>query len=208
MFPEGERDTSSFLLLIISDMSILCNHINLQKSRAASLRINGILSDTPLIGLFQEPYTVQNKVFYRPQGYKVIPEATCVGVPRAALFIPSNLQAVTIGHLNTVDSAVATDFLIASVYLDANDDVVQPWLTNIVEYGYSRNMAVIIGKDSNAHSSLFCQAELDERGDRLEDFIFEHDLDIVNVGSVATFQTFRAQSVIEVTLTRGAFLRE
>ena len=177
-------------------MSVLCNQVNLQKSKAASLRMNGILSNSPRIGFFQEPYTVQNKVVYRPQGYKVIPEATCENVPRAALFIPSNLQAVTLGHLNTPDSAVAqlrwnsTDFLVASVYLDKNDDVVQPWLTNIIEYGTDRHLAMIICMDSNAHSSLYSEAESDERGDALEDFLFSHDLDLANRGSLPTFQTF------------------
>lgn len=110
-------------------MSILCHQVNLQKSRAASLRMNALLSDASLIGLFQEPYTVQNKVVFRPQGYRVIPEATCVGVPRAALFIPLCIQTVALGHLNNPDCAVAemkwnsVEILIASVYLDEDDDL-------------------------------------------------------------------------------------
>ena len=194
---------------VVFIMSILCNQINLQKSRGASLRVNGVLSEGPLIGLFQEPYTVQNKVVLRPQGYKVIPEATCDAVPRAALFIPNSIQSVSLGHLNTPDCAVAElrwnslEILIASVYLDEDDDLPPPWLEDLVEYGDSRNMAVLIGMDSNAHSSLYSQAISDERGSNLEDFILVHGLDIANRGHVPTFQTFRAQSVIDVTLIKG-----
>ena len=204
----------SMLYYIIFIMSILCNQVNLQKSRAASLRMNGILSDVPLIGLFQEPYTVQNKVVFRPQGYKVIPEATCTGVPRAALFIPAYIQAVSLGHLNNPDCAVAElkwnsiEILIASVYLDEDDDLPPDWLEELVVYGEARNMALLIGMDSNAHSSLYSQAVSDERGSNLEDFILMHGLDIANRGHIPTFQTFRAQSVIDVTLTKTIFVRD
>ena len=195
-------------------MAVLCNQVNLQKSKTASLRMNSLLSDLPRIGIFQEPYTVQNKVVLRPQGYKVIPEATCEGVPRAALFIPLSLQSSTLGHLNTPDCAVAqlrwnsVDILLASVYLDGEDDVVQQWLTNLVEYGISRNMSILIGMDSNAHSSLYSSADTDDRGDKLEDFIFMHELDIANRGHIPTFQTVCAQSVIDVTLMKDIFIRD
>lgn len=113
-------------------MSVFCNQINLQKLKAASLRINAVQSDSPRVGFFQEPYTVQNKVVYRSQGYRVIPEATCDLVPRVALFIPMHLQSASLGHLNTPDCAVAQvkwnslNILLASVYLDGKDEVVQP----------------------------------------------------------------------------------
>ena len=201
-----------FRILII--MSVLCNQVNLQKSRAASLRMNGVLSDTPMGGFFQEPYTVQNKVVFRPQGYKVIPEATCTAVPRAALFIPTFLQAVSLGHLNNPDCAVAElkwnslAILIASVYLDEDDDLPPTWLDDLIEYGDARSMAVIIGMDSNAHSSLYSQAVTDERGSNLEDFILTYGFDIANRGHIPTFQTFRAQSVIDITLTKNIFVRD
>ena len=191
-----------------------CRQINLQKSKQASLLLNGILSNEPSISLVQEPYTVENKVVLRPPGYKTIPEATCDAVPRAALFILNNIQAVSLGHLNHPDCAVvqlkwnSLDILLASVYLYGEDDVVQPWLTELVEYGLGRNMPIVIGMDSNCHSSLFSNDNSDGRGDDLEDFIFINDLDIANVGYVPTFQTFRAQSVIDITLFRNVDIRD
>ena len=202
-----------FVLIILnipvnSNMVVFCRQVNLQKSRQASTLLSGVLASSPLISFLQEPYTVENKVVIRPAGYKVIPEATCDGVPRAALFIPSNIQAVSLGHLNNPDCAVAQirwnalEILIASVYLDIDDDVDQPWLSGLVEYADSRNMAVVICMDSNAHSSMYSDAISDERGGQLEDFILMHNLDIANLGHVPTFQTFRAQSVIDVTLVK------
>ena len=176
--------------------------------------MNGLLSDGPMIGIFQEPYTVQNKVVLRPQGYTVIPEATCEGVPRAALFIPNSLQVVSLGHLNTPDCAVAqlkwesSEILLASVYLDENDPLPPPWLISIVEYAEARNMSIIIGMDSNAHSSLYSLAISDQRGSDLEDFILTHDLDIANIAHVPTFQTVRAQSVIDITLTKDIYIHD
>ena len=174
--------------------------------------MNSLLSDTPMIGFFQEPYTVQNKVVFRPQGYKVIPEATCTAVPRAALFIPNIIQSISLGHLNKPDCAVAQikwnslDILIASIYLDKDDDVVQPWLSDIVEYADNRNMAVLLCLDSNAHSSFYSDAVSDERGGDLEDFIMTYNLDIANKGHIPTFQTFCASSVIDVSLIKGISL--
>ena len=200
-----------FLLLLFK--MVLCKQVNLGKSRQASLLLSGLLADDPAIAFVQEPYTVENKVVLRPAGYKVVPAATCVGVPRAALLIPSNIQAVTLGHLCNPDCSVAQirwdslDILIASVYLDSDDDVDQPWLTEVVDYAADRNMALVLCMDSNAHSSMYSEAESDERGGVLEDFILMHDLEIGNIGHVPTFQTFRAQSVIDVTLIRNIGLR-
>lgn len=151
---------------------------------------------------------------YRPHGYKVILEATCQAVPRAALFITNSLQSVSLGHLNTPDCAAAQmkwnsiEILIASVYLDEDDDLPSPWLVELVEYGDDRNMAILIGMDSNAHSLFYSQAVTDERGSNLEDFILTYGLDLANIGHVPTghvptFQTFRAQSVIDITLMKG-----
>ena len=194
------------VVFILTTVMIRCQQVNLQKSRQASLRLNGILSNEPSIAIVQEPYTVENKVVLRCPGYKTIPSAASEGVPRAALFIPNYIQSVSLGHLIRPDCAVAQlkwnsrNILLASVYLDGEDDVVQPWLTELVEYGLDRNMSVVIGMDSNCHSSLYSDAMTDERGNDLEDFIFRHDLDIANIGYVPTFETFRAQSVIDITL--------
>ena len=192
---------------------VLCRQVNLQKSRQASLKLNGVLSGDPSIAIVQEPYTVENKVVLRCPGYRTVPGATCDGVPRAALFIPNYIQSVEIGHLCHPDCAVvqfkwnALNILFASVYLDGEDDVVQPWLSRLVEYGLDRNMSIVIGMDSNCHSSLYSDAVTDERGNDLEDFILLHDLDIANIGFVPTFQTFRAQSVIDVTLFKDIAIR-
>ena len=181
--------------------------VNLQKSRIGSQLFQTKLQDKFFVGCVTEPYTVANKVVFRPQGYKVIPEATLDEVPRAALYIPRQLQVVELGHLCNADCAVVQikwnglEVLVVSAYLDINLPVVQPWLVAIINHVRTHNTKLLITIDSNAHSSFYSLAQSNARGRQLEDFIVRNALQVENKGSIPTFQTIRASSVIDVTLT-------
>ena len=180
---------------------------NLQKARLSSQLLQNKLQENTFVGCITEPYTVTNKIVFRPIGYKVIPEATLAAVPRAALYIPLSVQAVTLGHLCVPDAAVAqikwhgNDVVIVSAYLDIELDVVQPWLSAIMDYVARQNVRLLLTMDSNAHSSFYSDAQSNRRGKLLEDFILRHMLQVQNRGSIPTFQSNRASSVIDVTLT-------
>ena len=59
---------------------------------------------------------------------------------------------------------------------------------------------IIIGMDSNAHSTLWGCDDSDSRGIALEEFIFNRNLVVLNRGKADTFVTPRASSIIDVTL--------
>ena len=192
---------------------IYCHQLNTQKCRLASQMLLASLTQTPMISFITEPYTVANKVVFRPSGYQTIPEATCSSVPRAALFIPRQIDAVALGHLNTPDCATAVlkweneKVLIASIYLDGNDALPPEWMVKILEYAEEKELKVLLAIDTNAHSPLYSEAETDVRGARLEEFIFTYGLTVENQGLLPTFQTSRANSIIDVTLTRDLVIQ-
>ena len=183
--------------------------VNLQKARLSSQLIQNKFQVDNYIGCITEPYTVANKVVFRPQGYKVIPEGTLDAVPRAALYIPRCIDSVILGHLCVPDCAVAQikwegrQVVLVSAYLDIELPVVQDWLSAIIQHVRKFHTKLVLTMDSNAHSSFYSSAQSNARGRALEDFIVRHMLQVQNQGDVPTFQSTRAQSIIDVTLTYG-----
>ena len=182
--------------------------VNLQKARLASQLLQDKVQSNLFLAFITEPYTVANKVVFRPTGYQIIPPATLDSTPRAALYIPRNIQAIELSHLCTPDCAAARikwhgkDVLIVSGYMDYDLPVVSEWLLNIVQYVQRTNMSLLLSVDSNAHSSFYSTANTNLRGKHFEDFIVRNMLKVENVGDVPTFQCERANSVIDVTLTK------
>ena len=68
-----------------------------------------------------------------------------------------------------------------------------------------KGLPLIMGVDSNAHSSLYGPSN-NTRGDDFEDFILQYGLSVENIGTKPTFETRRANSMarthIDVTLSR------
>ena len=86
--------------------------------------------------------------------------------------------------------------MVISCYLDINiKDVIPPGLNKALDYAQKHGLAVIIGMDSNAHSSSF-GSTTNKRGEQLELFIAHHKLDIENQGLTPTFQARGAQTII------------
>ena len=196
------------LIIVIMVYLSVCQ-VNLQKAREASQLFQNLLQSGKYLGCVTEPYTVANKVVFRPIGYNVIPEATIDSVPRAALYVPRDIDAVQIGNLCVPDCAVVQlkwqreNFLIVSGYMDINLPVNSDWLTAVFDHVSRYDLKLLLALDTNAHSSFYSLAQSNERGRRLEDIILRNMLRVENLGNVPTFQTVRAQSVIDVTLTRG-----
>lgn len=185
-----------------------CIQVNLNKSNlASSLLVNDLLGGDS-IAFLTEPYTAYNKVVSMPRGYLTIPSFPILEGPRAALIIPRILQPIALEHLGNRDCSVALlqqnglKFLVASIYLDINLDVVPTWLDEVMEYADQHNFPVVLCFDSNAHSQFYSDRQ-NRRGDVFEEFIVLHGLTIANHGTTPTFQTFRANSQIDVTLARG-----
>ena len=54
--------------------------------------------------------------------------------------------------------------------LDRNEDAVQPWLTQALDYATLHGYALLIGMDSNWHSELYGN-KTNKRGKAIEEFI-------------------------------------
>ena len=186
---------------------IECVQVNLRKSSLATGLFSHKLSLEPRIGLVSEPYTAFKKVVGKPSEYIVFPEITMDASPRTAIYIPRTIKNVGMPQLSNADCQVALLYLqigavlIASVYLDINLNPTPNWLYDLTAFAENKQYSLLIAMDSNAHSTLYGPTE-NERGRNLERFILDTNLWVANRGITPTFQTIRAESFIDVTLTR------
>jgi len=81
-------------------------------------------------------------------------------------------------------------------------------LEKLIDFCSTNRIPLLLGVDSNAHSILWGSESTNGRGEDLEDLILAKDLSVVNVGSVPTFQTVVAKSVIDITLVNVPAQRE
>ena len=95
--------------------------------------------------------------------------------------------------------------VIASIYLDINQHVIQESLKKIINFCSASKYPLILGGDLNAHSVLW-GSESNKRGEELEDFILENGLEVRNMAKEPTFRCSRGndfyETSIDVTLTR------
>ena len=188
---------------------ILCHQVNLGRSSLALSLFNNKLGKQERIGFLTEPYVAFKRLASKPAHYWVFPEGIQEENPRAALFVPKSLKCVGLPHLSNRDCqaaliyALGKTILIASVYLDGTEEVeiIPDWLDNLALYAERNKFDILVCMDSNAHSDLI-GGETDSRGESLEAFIFQHDFSVENKGDVPTFQTIRANSIIDVTLSK------
>ena len=189
--------------------------VNLRKAEQAALLLGRELEGkTSSIVLLTEPRTVNGQVTSLPRGCKLIYRRTThpsQQAARAAILVTNDLSATALDTLSDRDCAAALVkihgkcTLIASIYLDIRKPVNPDWLTRLINTATSKGWPLILGIDSNAHSSLY-GIDNNARGDEFEDFILTHSLTVENVGNAPTFETRRGNTTIashiDVTLTR------
>ena len=90
--------------------------------------------------------------------------------------------------------------LLISCYWDIFLEKPPKKLDKAVEMAKRDNYSVVLGMDSNAHSTLTGSEETNIRGRHLQNFIMRHNLEIANKGNKPTFDSHLGQSVIDVTL--------
>ena len=186
--------------------------LNMHKAIAAATILNNKLAASPAICMLSEPRTYQNKVIQVPANHVCLPGVALPDRPRAALYIPRNLTHISLDHLSNRDCATALldtkngKILLASIYLDSNEDVVPNWLTTLIDYADSKRLPLLLAFDSNAHSELY-GPDTNERGKDFEQFILNNNLMVENRGTAPTFLAVRRDndisSTIDVTLSRG-----
>ena len=185
--------------------------LNLHKAAAAATILATKLVDNPSICMLTEPCTAFNKVSQVPASHSCVLATTLNSRPRAAVLIPRNISFVALDQLSNADCAVAListsngKVLLASIYLDYNEEVVPTWLEKVVEYADNKRLPALFSFDSNAHSTLY-GPDTNERGKDFEEFIFSNNLNVENRGMTPTFHAFRhggnIDTHIDVTLSK------
>ena len=165
--------------------------------------------------LIQEPYLFREKPLLRINNYAVHYVGKNV---RSLIAIPCNLRSFSVHELSDKDTTAVlleenvhtTDetnnettikYLLVSSYLDILDKkVINQGLEKCATFSKTNRIPMVIGMDSNSHSTLWGCETNNSRGDVLEEFILEQNLAVMNVGHAPTFVTKRAKSIIDVTL--------
>ncbi len=178
--------------------------INLQHSKVASAELElPLLGD---VGLIQEPYITccRPRCLDRNKGYALAKK----GRPRAAIYIHKMREAWLVEEFTKEDLCVCAikvegcTWYIVSSYLDINYDIRNnDGLGRLIDHCERGSVPLVIGMDCNAHSSLWDSVDVNKRGEELEELIMEKDLTVANCGEACTFETARAKTIVDITIT-------
>ena len=164
--------------------------------------------NTSYVILGQEPYLYKNTPAMQPRTAQRFYCRT--NRPRTIIHTSQSLKPWYIDTLSNQDATVIVlkiynrTTVIASCYLDYNNNnpVIPIWLQDIINYADQRGYAILMGIDTNCHSSLYGK-ETNKRGEALEDFIASNHLIVENIGLTETFKTKWGSSIVDVTLTKN-----
>ena len=183
------------------------NQLNAHRAKAAHVNIN-LESDKldRFIYFLQEPHynVATGKVMDLNQTHHIVSAKD----PRACIYAHKSLQLWESKDYTDKDIATClwklpdgSEIYLASVYLDiTKQQVIPDILMELMTFCQQRDKPIILAIDSNAHSTLWGSEQTNIRGEDLEEFIFNHDLTLLNQGNKPTFQTSRAASIIDITL--------
>ena len=137
---------------------------NEKKSQTGQIELNKRTShlnkeEENFVCLIQEPYTSHSRIINQPNSVqKFAPK----GLARAAIYISKNTPAWFIEYLSNKHLVVVQirikqqDVLIVSAYMDIKNRTLEtPSLTKVLDFASERGLGLIIGMDSNCHSTLF-----------------------------------------------------
>ncbi len=191
-----------------------CWQANLQHSKTASATLIADLEKTgkPCLVLIQEPHVYKNSI--RNLNSKNYSLFSGGAKPRAAILGPRTLNLTLVERLSEddftcciLDTQIKTKnlskILIVSGYFDItfNPQATVDKLQQIFDFANQNSFQILLGADTNSWSTLWGCKETNRRGEVLEDFVFRNSVQILNEGCKPTFETCRAESIIDVTFT-------
>ena len=188
--------------------SIKFFQLNMHNAAQANTELLNQISaaNSPYIALLQEPHLKNGKIQYPPGCTQLEQQKQ----PRAAIYVSKSLNFSLLPSLCTQFCTTIAGNLngqktvVSSIYLHGKQPITPPWLLQIIQYCKQNKYALIIGTDANAHSNMWgpTPAHNDPRGEKLEEFILRHALNIENIGIQPTFRNSRNHtSNIDLTLT-------
>ena len=204
---------------------IQCSQINLHHCIAAANSLNdwfadagvhtpphpsgggGEVSLVPKIALVQEPYLNRGKV----RGFEKNLKVFCgkkSGKIRACIAVDKCLDVWPLSQFSDEDQMAigiesnGSTLILVSSYMpyDSHDEPPPNLLRNLVNFCVQKNYQLIIGADANSHNTAWGSTDINDRGDKLLDYILSTDLQICNVGDKPTFSNVNRQEVIHITL--------
>ena len=159
--------------------SIKVIQVNLNKAHGAQVELlNKINRLNSYLALVTEPYCYKKTLSIPPKNSVILPNKRDEH-PRAAIFCSQDIKLNEISELKHRDMAVGVakmdgkNTLIISLYLDIKFTVTPDFLINALKYAQHRGYSVLIGCDTNSHSTLWGK-ETNKRGEELEDLITEY----------------------------------
>lgn len=184
--------------------------LNMQGSRLVSdeARVQLDNEDVDIL-LAQEPYSAHGRITGFGLATRVI-NGTTADVEKVQAAIVVRNREVTVLKISQLCNAHCSCVQIntrkgavylVSMYFQFSHEI-EPYLQHLGEViRQLRGKKVIIGCDANAKSPVWGSRTLDERGRKLEDFIAENNLVILNKeNELSTFSNIHGESNIDVTL--------
>ena len=158
--------------------------------------------------LLQEPYLFNKGIKLFPRGIQVSQGVTDRG-PRACILSSLDMGLSLVPQYSGRDITTCRwedklnhrEVYFVSVYSDIELLSINPELMRLVDYANNKSIEVVIGIDSNAHSTMWGCETNNQRGDMFEDFIVSNMLTLQNIGSNWTFESTIGKSIIDITLT-------
>ena len=138
--------------------------VNLHKAKQGQIEIAAGLrklnkSKEAFIAMIQEPMTDKSRAILQPKSCQVFEKGPN---PRAGIYVSNRIKAWNMETLSSPDIAVIQtriqnrSTLIISAYLDIqHKEVIPESLTTAIEYALKKGLAIILGMDSNVHSTSF-----------------------------------------------------
>jgi len=163
------------------------------------------------IALLQEPPLVKNALIKIPSPLHFL---AAQNNPRTAIIFNPSLDIWSIPHLSDRDCQVAIWYLhkkrptiIVSAYWEINSHSIPNKLTQAIQYAKRSKYELIMGIDSNAHHRMWGSTNNNPRGDKFEEFISTHNLQLLNDSSNPTYVKGLHKTHIDLTLTSPKFTK-
>ena len=185
--------------------------INLHRARVPSYNLSKeVEKEAQLIALIQEPWTVGTRICGRLPSGRLHVGDTGGERPRTCIYTRGvdawRLSRYCSRDLTSIQINIGGDsspLIIASVYMASERTTPPTELRELVEHCHSRRIPLIVGGDVNSHHTAWGSSDVNERGQRLMEFIEEWGLDWLNTGNSPTFETSVRREVLDLTLING-----
>ena len=149
--------------------------IHTKKALVASVELtNRLLSLNDFVCFVTEPYCYKGKLAGVPGNIGKVTGSKVDA--RTGILFGGSVEIINVESLGNTDCTVGLlrsgdeTIVLASIYLDIKLAVQPSWLQNVIDYAKKKHYSLIMGMDSNCHSTLF-GPDSNTRGDELDDFV-------------------------------------